>query len=33
MEHHRCKIGMVNVVKDGKLSDSLAEDVLGLVTI
>ena len=31
MEHHRCKIGMVNVVKDGKLSDSLAEDVLGLV--
>jgi 5-methylcytosine-specific restriction enzyme subunit McrC len=31
MEHHRCKIGMVNVVKDGKLSDLLAEDVLGLV--
>jgi 5-methylcytosine-specific restriction enzyme subunit McrC len=31
MDHHRCKIGMVNVVKDGKLSDSLAEDVLGLM--
>jgi 5-methylcytosine-specific restriction enzyme subunit McrC len=31
MEHHRCKIGMVNVVKDGKLSYSLAEDILGLV--
>jgi len=33
MEHHSCKIGMVNVLKDGKLSDSLAEDVLGLVEL
>ena len=30
-EHHRCKIGMVNVMNEGKLSKMLAEDVLGLV--
>lgn len=30
-EHHRCKIGMVNVLDDGKLSKRLAEGVLGLV--
>ena len=30
-DHHQCKIAMVNVLKDGKLSDSLAEDILGLL--
>lgn len=30
-EHHRCKIGMVNVLDEGKLSKRLAEDVLGMV--
>lgn len=30
-EHHRCKIGMVNVLDEGKLSKKLAEDVLGMV--
>lgn len=30
-DFHQCKIGMVNVLKEGKLSKSLAEDVLGLV--
>lgn len=31
--HHRCKIGMVNIINDGKLSKTLADDVLGLVTL
>ena len=30
-DHHQCKIGMVNVLKDGKLSESLADEVIGLV--
>jgi 5-methylcytosine-specific restriction enzyme subunit McrC len=30
-DHHQCKIAMVNVLKDGILSDSLAEDILGLL--
>ncbi|GDX44558.1 hypothetical protein LBMAG23_15350 [Bacteroidota bacterium] len=29
--HHRCKVGMVNVLDEGKLSKRLAEDILGLV--
>jgi 5-methylcytosine-specific restriction enzyme subunit McrC len=31
--HHRCKIGMVNILEEGELSKSLAEDVLGMVTL
>jgi 5-methylcytosine-specific restriction enzyme subunit McrC len=30
-EFHQCKIAMVNVLKDGVLSENLAEDVIGLV--
>jgi 5-methylcytosine-specific restriction enzyme subunit McrC len=30
-DHHQCKIAMVNVLKNGTLSDSLAEDILGLL--
>ena len=31
VEFHQCKIAMVNVLKDGVLSESLAEEVLGLI--
>jgi hypothetical protein len=30
-DHHQCKIAMVNVLKDGTLSDCLAEEILGLL--
>jgi hypothetical protein len=30
-DFHQCKIAMVNVLKDGVLSENLAEEVLGLV--
>jgi 5-methylcytosine-specific restriction enzyme subunit McrC len=29
--HHQCKIGMVNILKDDRLSKSIADDVLGLL--
>jgi 5-methylcytosine-specific restriction enzyme subunit McrC len=31
-DHHQCKIAMVNVLKDGSLSDCLAEEILGLLS-
>jgi 5-methylcytosine-specific restriction enzyme subunit McrC len=30
-EFHQCKIAMVNVIRDGVLSEDLAEDIMGVV--
>jgi hypothetical protein len=31
VDFHQCKIAIVNVLKDGVLSENLAEEVLGLL--
>jgi 5-methylcytosine-specific restriction enzyme subunit McrC len=32
-DHHQCKITMLNVLKDGKLSENLAEEIIELVRL